>query len=130
MFGVHIGNADGKVAVAVAQRIGHFAATVDGQFQLEIALGIAEIDQREILELGAFRNFKAESLFVKFHRTLFVQHPDHRVDQLGHGVFLLLPVDGPVMLRASRPKGIKTERRAFNPKGTLRQDVAARSRQM
>ena len=130
MFGVHVSNTDGEMAITIAQRIGHFATPVDGEFQLEITLGIAEIDQREVFELGAFRNLKPESLFVKFHRTLFVQHPDHRVDQLGHGVFLLLPVDGPVMLRASRPKGIRIERHAFNPKGGLRQDLAARSRQM
>ncbi|CUX30554.1 hypothetical protein AGR5A_Cc60025 [Agrobacterium genomosp. 5 str. CFBP 6626] len=86
MFGIHIGNTDGEVAVAVAQRIRHFTTPIDGQFQFEIAFGIAEIDQREIFELGAFRNLEPESLFVKFHRTLFVQHPDHRVDQLGHGV--------------------------------------------
>src|SRR6266436_8050453 len=60
VFGVDIIDDDGKMAVAVAKRIGLVAIEIDGQFDLEGRGGMTQIDQREIRKLEMIGNFKAE----------------------------------------------------------------------
>src|SRR3954468_13269930 len=72
-----------QIAVAVARRIGFGASLVDRQFDLEIGLGIAQIDQRERLEVEPVGQFEAESVTVERDRAGLVQNPDHAVNGLG-----------------------------------------------
>src|SRR4051812_12045688 len=50
---VEVVHAEGDVAVAVAVRVGLGAALVQGQLDLEVGLGVAQVDQREIVEVKA-----------------------------------------------------------------------------
>src|SRR6266404_6711323 len=89
MFGVDIIDYDGKMAVAVAKRIGLVAIEIDGQFDLEGRGGMTQIDQREIRELEMIGNFKAEGARVEIQRFRLVEHADHRVNGFCHSVQLL-----------------------------------------
>jgi len=68
VFGVDIIDHDGKMAVAVAKRIGLVAIEIDGQFDLEGRGGMTQIDQREIRKLEMIGNFKAEGARVEIQR--------------------------------------------------------------
>src|SRR6266446_10955016 len=89
MFRVDIIDDDGKMAVAVAKRIGLVAIEIDGQFDLEGRGGMTQIDQREIRELEMIGNFKAEGARVEIERFSLVEHADHRVNGFCHSVQLL-----------------------------------------
>src|SRR5258705_10075359 len=86
MFGVDIIDYDGKMAVAVAKRIGLVAIEIDGQFDLEGRGGMTQIDQREIRKLDMIGNFKAEGARVEIQRFRLVEHADHRVNGFCHSV--------------------------------------------
>ena len=89
MLGVEIVDAEGHVAVAVAQRVGLRAALVDGQLDLEIGFGIAQIDKREGVEIQPVGNFQAECRSIEVYRARFLKHADHRMDRFCQS---LLPV--------------------------------------
>jgi hypothetical protein len=57
VLGVQVADRKGDVAVAVAMLIRLLAALVDGELDLEVALGVAQIDQREVVEVEAVRAF-------------------------------------------------------------------------
>ena len=85
MLGVEIGDREGDVAVAVAERIGLGAALVDRQLELEIGLAVAQIDEREAVEIEAVGDVQSESLPVEIDRARLVEDADHGMDRLGHG---------------------------------------------
>jgi hypothetical protein len=60
VFGVDIIDDDGKMAVAVAQRVGLLAIEIDGQFDLERRGGMTQIDQREIRKLEMVGDLEPE----------------------------------------------------------------------
>ena len=47
MFAVQIGDGNRQVAIAVAERIGFLPTLVDGEFEFERGIGIAQIDERK-----------------------------------------------------------------------------------
>jgi hypothetical protein len=72
VFGVDIIDYDGKMAVAVAKRIGLVAIEIDGRFDLEGRGGMTQIDQREIRKLEMISNFKAEGARVEIQRFRYL----------------------------------------------------------
>jgi hypothetical protein len=77
MFRIDVVDDDGKMTVAVAERIGFLAAVVDGQFDFERRGWMAQVDQREIVELEMVGDFKAEGARVEIQRLRLVEHTDH-----------------------------------------------------
>ncbi len=61
MLGVEIVDGEGDVAVAVAVRVGLGAAVVQRQLDLEIVLGVAQIDQREAVEIEPVGDFRPKA---------------------------------------------------------------------
>src|SRR5215813_1059812 len=84
MLAVEIVDREGDIAVAAAMAVGLGLALVPGQLDLEILLGVAQIDQREAVEIEAVRGLHPERAVVESHRSVQVLHPDHDVDRLGH----------------------------------------------
>src|SRR5262249_8570796 len=58
---------------------------VPGQLDLEIVLGIAQIDQREAVEIESVRRLHPEGAIVEMHGGVEVLNPDHHVNRFGHG---------------------------------------------
>src|SRR6185369_17857602 len=77
--------------VAAAVRVGLGAAVVDRELQLEVVLGVAQVDQGEIVERETVRGGQAERLLVEGRRARLVQNPDHGVDHLRHRARLNAP---------------------------------------
>ena len=84
VLGVEIGNGQRDVAVAVAERVGLGAALVDRQLELEIGLAVAQVDEREAVEIEAVGDVEAESLPVEIDGAVLVEDADHGMDRLGH----------------------------------------------
>jgi hypothetical protein len=84
MLAVEIRHRDRDMAIAVAMRVRLGAAVIPGQLDLEIVLGIAQIDQREALEIEPVGGFQAECGVIELHRRVQVADADHAVDDFGH----------------------------------------------
>src|SRR3954471_15968048 len=82
VFGIDIIDDDGKMAVAVAQRVALLAIEIDGQFDLERRGGMTQIDQREIRKLEMVGDLKPEGARIEVQRFRLVEHADHRVNGL------------------------------------------------
>src|SRR5690606_6352195 len=85
MLGRDVIDDDGEMAVAVSEVVGFGGALVDREFELEIGLRVAEIDEREAVEFEPVGDLEAEGLAVKGDRALLVEHPDHGMDDSCHG---------------------------------------------
>jgi hypothetical protein len=72
-------------ALSVAEIVGLDTAMIDRELKLEIGFGIAQIDEREILEREPIRHVEVKGAPVERNGSLLVQHADHGVDSLGHG---------------------------------------------
>src|SRR5215210_516827 len=83
-LGLHVLDGEGDVPVAVAEVVGFGLALVQRELQLEFALGVAEVDQGEVVEVYAVRLFETEGLPVKRDRPVQVEDPDHAVYRLCH----------------------------------------------
>jgi hypothetical protein len=70
MFGVQIIHREGDMAIAVAEVIGLGSALVDGQLELEIRFSVAQINQREAVEVEAVGDAEPEGGLVEFNRAL------------------------------------------------------------
>jgi hypothetical protein len=75
-----------EVPVAVAQKVRLRAAVIDRQLEFELALGIAQIEQREAFECQALRYCEAKGLFVERKGALLVENPDHGMNGFSHGI--------------------------------------------
>ena len=84
MFGGEIIHREGNVAIAVAERVRLGAPVIDGQLDLEIGLGVAQIDQGEAVEPKAVGNVEAEGATIEIDRARLVEHTDHRMNGLRH----------------------------------------------
>ena len=62
VLGVEVVDRERDVAVAVAVLIRLLAALVDRELDLEVVLGVAQIDQREVVEVEAVRELQPERL--------------------------------------------------------------------
>ncbi|CDX26349.1 hypothetical protein MPLSOD_100340 [Mesorhizobium sp. SOD10] len=82
VLAVEIGDRDGEMAVSVTKRIGLGAPLVHGQFHLERRTLIAEIDQREGLEIEPLRDLEPEGFVVEIDGPRLVENPDHGMDRL------------------------------------------------
>src|SRR5262249_44828056 len=70
----------------VAELVGLGAAVIPGQLDLEIVLGVAQVSEREPLEIVAGGNLEREGLLVEAGRRVKVLHPDHDVNRLCHPI--------------------------------------------
>src|SRR3954453_14034187 len=86
VLGAQVVDAESHVAVTVAQAVGLIPALVQRQLDLEVGLGIAEVDQREAVEVVPVRHLEVQRLAVEGDRALQVEHADHHVDGLGQQV--------------------------------------------
>ena len=84
VLGVQVVDADGDVAVAVAQRVGLGPALVERQLDLEIGLGVAQVDEGEAVEIEPVGHLEPERRAVERDRPVELEHADHHVDGLGH----------------------------------------------
>ena len=91
MLGVEIIDREGDVAVAVAVLVRLAPALVDRELDLEVVLRVAQVDQREVVEVEAVRDLHTECLVVELDRAPLVEHPHHHVNRLGHGRLLPSP---------------------------------------
>jgi hypothetical protein len=64
------------------------AALVDGELDLEVVLGVAQIYQAEVVEVEAVGDLQPERPVVEVDRAPFVQHSHHHVNRLGHACLL------------------------------------------
>ena len=85
-FGRAIVDADCKMTVSIAVAIGLRPALVQGQFDFEVVLVVAQVNQREIVEIVSVGDRKAERLAVERDRFFDIEHPDHGMNCLGHFV--------------------------------------------
>src|SRR5262245_4410756 len=53
-----------------------------GQFDLEVALLVLEVDEPEVLEVHPLGDLHSQPILVEPHRTIEVADADHRVDRL------------------------------------------------
>src|SRR5882724_9521482 len=88
-FGIDVVDNHGKMAVAVAKRVGLLAIEVDGEFDLEWRGGMTQIDQREVRKFEMIGDFEPEGARVEIQRFRLVENADHRVNRLCHSVQLL-----------------------------------------
>ena len=72
------------MAIAVAVGVGLLAALVQSQFQFNIVLCIAQVDEPEVRKIERMRGREVQYLAVKLQRRVQVAHADHRMDELGH----------------------------------------------
>src|SRR5687767_5555 len=84
VLGIDVVDDERDMPVAIAELVGLSPALVDGQLELEICLGVTQVNQREPLELEPVRDREAESLLVEPHPALLIEHPDHRMNGLRH----------------------------------------------
>src|SRR3954451_6330969 len=84
VLAVEIVHAEGDVPVAVTVRVRLGAAVVRGQLDLEIGLGVAQVDQGEAVELEPVRDLQAKGGAVERDRLVEVEDADHHVDGFGH----------------------------------------------
>ena len=89
MFRVEIVDGHRQMAVAVAEIVRLSATLVDRQFKLELALGIALVDEREGLEIEPVGDLEPERLAVEIHGPVFIQNADHGMNGFRHAA---LPV--------------------------------------
>src|SRR4026209_2016552 len=82
VFGVDIIDNDGKMAVAVAQRVGLLAIEIDGKVDLGRRGGMTQREQREIRKLEMVGDPKPEGAGVEVQRLRLVEYADHRVNGL------------------------------------------------
>jgi hypothetical protein len=74
------------------------AALVVGQLDLEVVLGITQVNQREIVEVESVTNRKAEAFAVKTDGALGIEHSDHGVDNFRHFLMLASSVGDRIIL--------------------------------
>src|SRR5690606_7292096 len=74
MFCIDIIDRHGKMTIAIAQIVRFGAPLVDGQLDFKIGFRIAQIDQREGVEIDALCNIEAASLIVEGNGLLFVEN--------------------------------------------------------
>src|SRR3569832_2476666 len=77
MLGVEIFDHDSEMAVAIAERVGLLAAVIDGQLDLERRGGMAQIDQREIVEVQMIGDLQPKDALVEVERLGLVAHAEH-----------------------------------------------------
>ncbi len=90
MLGVDVVHRHGEMAVTVTQIVRLGAPLIDRQLDLEIGLFVAQIDERECLEVDPLGNIEAECLIVEGNGFVRVEHADHRVNGFGHGLLQCL----------------------------------------
>ena len=64
------------------------AALVVGQLDLEVVLWITQVNQREVVEVEAVTDRKAEAFAVKTDGALGIEHSDHGVNNFRHSLML------------------------------------------
>src|SRR3954453_12808943 len=84
VLAVEVVHAEGDMPVAVAMRVGLDAALVQGQLDLEVRLGVAQVDQREAVEVEAVGHLQAQRGSVEGDRPVEVEDADHHVDGFCH----------------------------------------------
>src|SRR3954466_14778779 len=84
VLAVEVVHAEGDVAVAVAMRVGLGTALVQGQLDLEVGLGVAQVDQREAVEVEAVSHVQAQRGSVEGDRPVEIEDADHHVNGFGH----------------------------------------------
>src|SRR4051794_23722584 len=84
VLAVEVVHAEGDVAVAVAVRVGLGAALVQRQLDLEVRLGVAQVDQREAVEVEAVGHVQAQRGAVERDRLVEVEDVDHHMNGFGH----------------------------------------------
>ena len=65
------------------------AALVMGQLDLEVVLWITQVNQREVVEVEAVTDRKAEAVAVKTDGALGIEHSDHGVNNFRHSSMLV-----------------------------------------
>ena len=83
MFAVEVDDRDRKVAIAVAEPVRLLPILVHGQFEFEPRFGVAEVNERECLEVQPVGDIEPECIFVEIDGSGLVENPDHAVDRLG-----------------------------------------------
>src|SRR5262245_44946544 len=78
VLGAEIVDHESNMAVAIAERVRLLAAVIDSELQFEIDAAVAEIDEREIVELEPVRYSEPEGPAVEIDRTGFVENANHR----------------------------------------------------
>src|SRR5258706_2687135 len=73
-------NCHGDMPVAVTVRVCRFATHVPRQFNFEIVLFVAKIDEREVREIQLVAYRQAESVLVELQGALKVVNPHHRMN--------------------------------------------------
>jgi hypothetical protein len=84
MLAIQIGDGEGDMAIARAQLVGLGAAVVPGQLDFEVVFGIAQIGEREAVEVIAVGQLHAEGALIEFQGCVQVPHPDHHMDCFRH----------------------------------------------
>src|SRR5690606_31555731 len=77
-------NRNGEMPISIAMVVRLRAALVHGEFQFEIRLLIAQVDEREALEIETICNLQTKSRSVERDGPLIIKHPDHGVNHFGH----------------------------------------------
>src|SRR6056297_2034109 len=94
VFGLEILDEDGQMAIAIAKVIRLGAALVDGQFDLEGAFAVAEVNQCKITEIKPVGDFQPEGAAVEINRPRLVENADHAVDGFGHEILRIVNWSG------------------------------------
>src|SRR5215218_9980957 len=74
-----------QMPISVAEHVGLRPTVIDCQFQFELAFRVTQVDEREAFKRQSLRHPEAERLVVECEGALLVEHPDHRMNGLGHG---------------------------------------------
>ena len=65
------------VPVAVTEIVRFRSPLIDGELQLKLSRGIAQVNEREAIEVEAFRWREIERGLVEGNGSLLVEHPNH-----------------------------------------------------
>src|SRR5271165_1255268 len=121
-LGGRVGYDNRNVPVARAVRVGLLPALVQGQLDLEVVLGVAQVRKGEVREIEPVRLLHAQDFAIKAQRPIEVEDADHRMNHFGHGALALSGTAG-IMRQAGSLRCARRRQLGCLPRGARRYRV-------